>query len=211
MLHRRTIVCVLVLSLLVFPSLVLSKADFVSLFNGKDLTGWKVVGAGDWRAVDGELRGPGAGGGWLRSEAKYRDFVLRLEYRIEPGGNSGIFLRATDEGDPAFTGMEVQILDDYGKPPKKTGSGSIYAAVAPRVNASNPAGEWNRAQIACIGNMVTVWLNGRRIVRADLTDPKMNAEITRGPTFDKRAQTGYVGLQNYGVPVTFRNIELRKV
>src|SRR4051812_11679529 len=84
---------------------------FVSLFNGKDLTGWVVKGKKEgWKVQDGILHSDGAmGGDWIRSEKEYGDFIYKVDWKISKGGNSGVFIRVTDEGAPWQTGYEVQI------------------------------------------------------------------------------------------------------
>src|SRR5579862_8047356 len=87
-------------------------AGFTSLFNGKDLTGWKVMnGKMDvWGADNGLLFVDGRGGGWLMTEKEYDNFELRLEFKVPKMGNSGVALRSPLMGDPAYVGMEIQIL-----------------------------------------------------------------------------------------------------
>lgn len=185
-----------------------SAQGFVPLFNGVDLSGWQVMGAPSWSVKDGVIECSGEGGGWLRSDGQYRDFILRLEYKVSPGANSGIFVRAKLEGDPAFTGMEVQVLDDYGEQPDKHSNGSLYDAVAPAVNPSKPAGEWNQAEITCWGNQLTVYENGQRLYSVDLFDPALNAVQSEERKFPNRAPLGYVGMQNHGSKVWYRNIRI---
>jgi hypothetical protein len=88
----------------------------------------------------------------LISKARFRDFRLQAEYKVEAGSNSGLYLRGR---------YELQVLDDYGKPPAKTSHMAIYGWTAPLANASRPAGEWQMADIVLVGNRVTVRLNGR--------------------------------------------------
>lgn len=208
---------------------------FVSLFNGKDLTGWVVMGKKEqWVVEDGILKCLGGPGGWLRSEKEYTDFVLRLEFKNAPKTNSGVFLRATEKGNPAFTGMEIQILDDVGAKPSKTCCGAVYAAIAPAVVATKPPGEWNSYDITLKGMQLTVLLNGQLLYDVNLADPMLNEELAKAdeaqfkaavakaqkegkqpPTkpadtrFTSRAKSGYIGLQNHGQPVEFRNIRLK--
>jgi hypothetical protein len=181
---------------------------FAPLFNGRDLSGWRVMGSESWSAKEGELVCSGEGHGWIRTDALYRDFVLRLEYKVWKETNSGIFLRAKLEGDPAFTGMEVQVLEDYGEPPDKHSNGSLYDAVAPAVNPSKPIGEWNQVEITMWGNRLTVAENGRRLYSINLFDPALNAAQSEERKFPNRAQIGYIGLQDHGSPVAFRNIRI---
>ncbi len=173
---------------------------FESLFNGKDLKGWVVMGSESWKVEDGVIVCTGQGGGWLRSEKEYGDFVLRMEYRISKGGNSGIFLRASLQGNPAYTGMEVQILDDHGREPATWTTGAIYDVVAPKKNMSRPAGEWNQVEIICSGPWVIVWINGEEIVRVSMDE---------NPKLKGRLRKGFIGLQNHGNRVEFRNIRIK--
>ena len=104
------------------------------LFNGRDLAGWVPMLGGEWRVERGVLVGrngvdwttnPEKSGSWLRTAKEYSNFTLELEYAINTRGNSGVFLRSALEKNPAFTGHEVQILDDHGRAPAKYTSGSL--------------------------------------------------------------------------------------
>src|SRR5262249_7532140 len=152
-------------------------AGFESLFNGKDLTGWKVQPGGNmkvWGAENGLLYVNGSGGAWLMTEKEYGDFELRLEWKVPVKGNSGVGLRAPLQGDPAYQGMEIQILDDANyknlRPTQYTGS--IYDVVGPSKNVTKPAGESNQYVITAKGPKITVELNGTKIVDANLDDYK---------------------------------------
>ncbi len=183
------------------------RQGWILLFNGKDLSGLEAEGAKDSFSVDaeGNLACRGAGG-WIHSVKEYRDFRLTLEYKVSPGGNSGVFLRARKEGDPAFTGMEVQILDDAGKPPDTHSTGALYDEVRPDKNKSKPAGEWNAYDITCLGNELRVSLNGEQLyaINLDTTPDKHNQQAR----LSMRAATGFIGVQDHGSPVWFRNIKL---
>ncbi|MEX0928635.1 MAG: family 16 glycoside hydrolase [Balneolales bacterium] len=188
------------------------------LFNGEDLSGWERVGveAGAWYVEDGILytegRGDdwqmGAGGGWLSTEEMYENFRLELEYRIPEGGNSGIFLRAPREGDPAFQGLEIQLLDDYsadyaGLNPWQY-TGSIYDVKAPSKQVSRPAGEWQKMVIVADGPTIQVTLNGEKIINTNLVDHMNRIEAHPG----LKRRRGYIGLQNHNTRSEFRNIKL---
>src|SRR2546428_3730231 len=105
-------------------------AEFVPLFDGKTLSGWRLVGkTGDGYSVkDGVIYCARGGGGNLLSDKEYADFILRLEFKLEPGSNNGVGIRAPPEGDAAYLGMEIQILDDgapqyaHLRPPQYCGS-----------------------------------------------------------------------------------------
>jgi len=180
-----------------------AQAGAESLFDGKTLSGWVPMHGGTWEVENGVIIGhhgtnwttnPEKSGSWLRSEKEYGDFVLELEYAINAKGNSGIFVHSALEKNPAFTGHEIQILDDFGREPKKTTTGSLYDVVAPTKNQSRPAGEWNQVRIECRAQRIIVTLNGEQIV--DYTS-------------DRRTR-GYIGLQNHDhhAVVKFRNIKM---
>ncbi len=183
------------------------------LFNGKDLNGWKQVAARpeSWFIRDSLLVANPEGSGWLSTLYQYSDFVLEMQFRVPPGGNSGIFLRAPRIGDPAYSGIEIQILDDYAaqyadlKPWQYTGS--VYDISAPTVRNSRPAGEWQDITIQCIGPNLQVVLNGRIINDINLID-QMHREAVH-PGLKRRK--GFIGLQNHGSEVEFRNINITEI
>jgi hypothetical protein len=200
--------------LILLGVVTLSAADdppegFQSLFNGKDLAGWKVYGGkmDVWGAADGVLFVQGGGGGWLMTEKEYGDFELRLEYKLPKEGNSGVALRSPREGNPAYSGMEVQLIDDENwkglQPWQHTGS--IYEVAAAAKQANKPLGEWNRMRIVARGGKVMVELNGEKLVETDLNDHKDKAEKHPGIT---RA-AGHIGLQSYNYRVEFRKLLLK--
>jgi hypothetical protein len=185
--------------------------EFQPLFNGKDLTGWEQVGGrpGVWAVEDGLLVTRSGGGGWLSTRQQYDNFVLRLEYRMQPGGNSGVFMRAPREGNPWIAGMEIQLLDDRHptykslKPSQYTGS--IYGVVPPARHATKPAGEWNRIEITARGRHITVVVNGDKVVDANLADYPEAEKEHPGIKRDR----GYIGLQSHDERVEFRDLEIR--
>lgn len=188
-------------------------AEWVPLFNGQDLSGWKAVDGplSSWKVEDGLLYCSGGGGGWLSTDKQYANFEIELEFRVPSGGNSGVFLRAPRQGNPAFAGMEVQVLDDAAKEYEKLQPfqycGSLYGVAAPKIRVSKPAGEWQKMHITCAGRNVKVVLNGTPTVDADLDrHPEKEAEHP-GIKRDK----GYVGLQNHGTRLDYRNIRLREL
>lgn len=180
---------------------------FTSLFNGKDLKGWVVMGDPSWKVENGALLCGGGKGGWIRTEKEYESFVWRLEYRVmKEGGNSGMFIRATEKGNPAFTGMEVQILADHGKPPTFHSSSSLYGSVAPRKNMAKPAGEWNQIEIVCDKRRLAVTHNGEKVQDIDLDDKTL--PFQEKPVHE-RARKGFLGLQDHNDPVEFRNLRIK--
>lgn len=188
-------------------------SEWQSLFNGKDLSGWEVVEGepAAWQAQDGMLVCKGGDGGWIATKEQFGDFELELEFRVPEGGNSGVFLRAPREGNPAFVGMEIQVLDDHAEqyadlqPSQYTGSVYGVAAAQPRV--TKPAGQWQTLRIACDGREVKVVLNGTQVVSTNLDD---HQDKVKGHPGIART-TGYLGLQNHGSGVEYRNLRLREL
>ena len=151
-------------------------AGFVALFNGKDLTGWKATGNPKvWGVEKGVIYVEKGGGGWLLTEKEFGDFDLRLEYKMSKGANSGVALRTPTKGDPAYVGMEIQLIDDEGWPGKLADyqhTGSIYDVVPSSSRNNKPIGQWNKMHIVCKGSFVKVEVNGKTVVDANLEDSK---------------------------------------
>ncbi|MEX0600123.1 MAG: DUF1080 domain-containing protein, partial [Rhodothermales bacterium] len=155
---------------------------------------------------------------YLWTKEKYGDFVLEYEFKTVEESNSGVFIRTADRDDPVYTGMEVQVNNSYGQEMTKTGTtGTLYDLLVPEVNAVNPPGEWNRARVIAADNQIVVELNGRRILGADLdqwTETGVNPDGTENkfhePLKDFERE-GYIGLQDHGRPVEYRNIRVMRL
>ncbi len=191
---------------------------FTVLFNGKDLSGWTSV-TGNWKAQNGELvlnnrDNVMKSSSYLFTKQTYGDFVLELDYKLPLGpvgakgksANSGVFIRVADKADPVQTGIEVQVTN--------TSGGSIYDLVRAKLNM-NKSGEWNHYRITCRGSLITVELNGKETASADLnewTTARKNPDGTPNkfhrPLKDF-ARRGYIGFQDHGTPVSFRNIRVK--
>jgi hypothetical protein len=187
---------------------------FTPLFNGKNLDGWTLVGKhGPGYVVEnGEIVCPADGGGNLFTSAEYSNFVLRFEFRLHEGSNNGIGIRAPLEGDAAYVGMEIQILDhdapEYAgklKPAQK--HGSIYDVVPAKTGFLKPTGEWNSEEIEANGRRIKVTLNGHVIVDANLDDVKDPEVLKRHPGLQRT--TGHIGLLGHNSPVEFRNLRVK--
>jgi HEAT repeat protein len=188
---------------------------FTPLFNGRDLEGWTGQAA-SYAAEDGKIVvHPERGGGNLYTRKEYEDFVLRFEFKLTPAANNGLGIRAPLEGDAAYVGMEIQILEDgspvyWGLHPYQY-HGSIYGVVPARRGVLRPVGLWNREEVTVKGRHVTVVVNGTTVVDADLD------QASAGGTMDgkdhpglKRA-SGHVGFLGHGSIVEFRNIRIREI
>lgn len=197
------------------PATAASAADeegFVKLFDGKTLDGWIGATKG-YQVVDGVLVCPKTGGGNLYTAKEYADFVFRFEFKLTPGANNGLGIRAPTTGDAAYTGMELQILDDtapqYKNLQKYQYHGSIYGIVAAERGHLKPVGEWNSQEVTAKGRRITVKLNDKVIVDADLD------EATKDGTVDKKNHpglkntSGHIGFLGHGTQVEFRNIRIK--
>ena len=203
----------LALLVLIGSATFAAEPGFTSLFNGKNLDGWTLVkptGTG-YIVENGILICPEDGGGNLLTEKDYDNFILRLDFKLSPGGNNGVGIRAPLAGDIAYSGMEIQILD-HDHPKYKDlkpwqRHGSVYNLVPAKADALKPAGEWNQEEIAVDGKRIKVTLNGKLITDADLstvTDPEV---LKKHPGIHRT--TGRVGFLGHGTRVEFRNIRLK--
>ena len=173
------------------------KDGFTSLFNGKDIAGWhnRDEGRTPWTAQYGMLV-MGKRGANLITDEKFRDFVIRYEYMIPKGGNSGLYLRGR---------YEIQVLDDTGKTePDIHSDGSIYGKIAPVKLASKAPGEWNTVEAKIVGTNVTVILNGVKIIDNQPIDG-----ATGGALDDKVNEPGPIMVQGDHSPVAYRNIRIK--
>jgi hypothetical protein len=188
-----------------------SRSDVDLLATG--LVGWQQIGGqpGAWCFADGVLWVEGKDGGWLATSRPYGNFGLSLEFRVSPGGDSGVYLRAPLAGDPACAGVEIQIADDYARrsSPREPWqyTGSIYGVQAPSDRVSWEAGRWQEMVIIAEGLRIRVGLNGKKIVDTDLT--YYAHLVDTHPGLARRA--GYIGLQSDGSRVEFRNLTIREL
>ena len=196
-----------------------AKDGSVELFNGRDLAGWQP--ATNWAVEGGVLTLKNRtdrqehNDNYLWTQRTYGDFVLDLDFKVEAGVNSGVFLRTSDIKDPVQTGIEIQVASlAQGRPLTRGSAGGIYDLVAPRVNALIADG-WNHYTITCKGPNIAVLLNGQLVSEANLelwTESRKNPDgspnkFTRA--MKDFARTGYIGLQDHGTPVWYRNIRIK--
>lgn len=213
-----------------------SKDDgFVSIFDGKTTTGWRgynktTFPEQGWEVVDGTLHciesgtGEAGNGGDIIYDTKLSNFELSLEWKLSEGGNSGIFILAQEiPGEPIYkSSPEMQILDNERHPDAQLGTdgnrkaGSLYDLIPAKPQNTKPAGEWNQAGILVYQGTVVFKQNGENVVEFHLwTDDwkKMveNSKFKDWEWFVNTAKEGYIGLQDHGNDVWFRNIKLKKL
>ncbi len=193
------------------PAPDLSKVKYgkpIKLFNGKDLTGWRLINPKDkngWSVKDGVLvndpvqkKGrPHIRYGNLRTDQEFEDFNLKLQVNVPKGSNSGIYLRGI---------YEVQVYDSYGKPLDSHHMGAIYSRITPTVAAEKPAGEWQDLDITLCDRHVTVILNGKKII-----DNQPLLGVTGGALTADEFSPGPIFLQGDHGKVLYRNIVLTPI
>lgn len=192
------------------------------LFDGRTTDGWRAFRKDSmpsgWRVVDGTLTRV-APAGDIVTEETFADFELTLEWRVEEGGNSGIFYRATEEaGEIWECAPEMQVLDDArhgdGQSPL-TSAGALYGLYPATPGIVKPAGEWNRVRIVADGPRVEHWLNGVKVVEAEIGSPDWEVRVAESKFADlpgfATAMRGHVGLQDHGDRVAFREIKIREL
>lgn len=212
----KNAICVAAATLLFLPSLTAaSQRGFVSLFDGKTLKGWTLVGGvGPGYVVkDGLLVCPKDGGGNLFTEQEYSNFVFRFEFRTEPAGNNGVGIRAPLEGDAAYVGMEIQILDNEAPQYKNLRPaqyhGSVYDVIPAKRGYLKKAGEWNEEEILAQGRHIKVTLNGTVILDADLDSVKDPEVLKKHPGLARTR--GHIGFLGHHSLVEFRNIGIKEL
>jgi hypothetical protein len=197
--------------------LLAAEPGFRMLFDGKSLDGWTLYEKKDGRGYiveNGAIVCPSDGGGNLYTKDQFANFILRLEFRMDPGGNNGIGIRAPLTGDAAYEGMELQILDHnherYAPRIKPTQRhGAVYDVIPPIAENLKPAGEWNVQEVHAEGPRIRVTLNGKLITDADLSTVTDPAVLAKHPGL-KRA-SGHIGFLGHGTRVEFRNIRIREL
>jgi hypothetical protein len=193
-----SLIILLTCCLILGQSAQAKKRGWISLFNGKDLTGW-------------HLRNPAGVNGWkiqnrvyintppstdIQTDSDYYDFQLHVEFKVSEGdGNSGVYMRDR---------YEVQIFNSYGKPLVDSGCGALYRRIAPAINASKPPGVWQTYDITFIGKHLIVIQNGQKIL--DIADV---GPMGTGASSNRPDAPGPLRLQGDHDGLSFRNIRIR--
>ncbi len=198
------------------------EAGWRLLFDGRSLDGWRRYDGGPmtggWVVEDGTLAHV-RGGRSIVTDDLFGNFELTLEWKVEPGGNSGVFYRAAPGSEEIFhSAPEFQVLDDAGHADGRsplTSAGANYGLHGVPPGAARPAGEWNRARILVRDAHVEHWLNGVKVVEYELGSDEWKAKVAASkfaewPAYGQAAR-GHVGLQDHGDRVWFRNVKVREI
>ena len=221
--NRKLWLCGLILiTTFLNASSLLADGKWIFLFDGKSKDAWRgyqrkdfpekgwVIDQGAFKTIAGGEQVD------LVTKQKFRNFELELEWKVSPGGNGGIFYRASEEDKEIWhSAPEIQVLDDDkhgdGKNPK-TSAGSLYALVAPTGKNLRPVGEFNHFRLVLRGNHGEHWLNGVKVVEYELDSPKLRELIAQSKFKDMTRfamlSEGHIGIQHHGQEVWYRNIRV---
>ena len=179
--------------------------EAVSLFNGKDLAGWKNA---NYVVEDGVLV---CQGGNLVTEKQYTNYIFEFDFLLPPGGNNGLGIHYPGSGDAAYSGMELQILDNshprYAKLKDYQFHGSLYTLQAAKRGHLKPVGEWNYEKVTVDGPLVKVELNGVVILNANLDELNKQKPKHKGA----QRRSGHICFCGHGAPVKFKNITIKEL
>jgi hypothetical protein len=211
------------------------KAGWVLLFNGKDFKGWRqcngtampvnwIIDDNAMKVFTGEGKQPGSGanGDIVFGEKKFKNFELSIDWKASKMANSGIFYNVREvPGQPIYyAAPEVQVLDNVDATDNKIPShmaGSLYDMIAADPKTVHPAGQWNTIVIRVKDGKVTHTQNGVKVVEYTLWTPEWDAAVAKSKfkTFpgwtEGISKEGFIGLQDHGYPVWFRNIKIREL
>lgn len=190
-----------------------SEDGFVSIFNGQDLTGW-MGPVENYEVRDGAIVCKPGKGGTIHTQEEYDDFVVRVEFKLPPGGNNGLAIRYPGSGDTAYVGMcELQVLDSehpkYANLDDRQFHGSAYGMAAARRGYLRPTGEWNFQEVMVEGSRIKVELNGNVILDADLA--QVTEFMGNRPHSGKDRRRGHFGFAGHSDPVEFRNVRIKQL
>lgn len=200
------------------PPAATPQAAFIPLFNGKDLSGWTGSRGGPPQgyAVENGAIVCLADGRNLYTAGEYGDFILRFRFQLTPGANNGIGVRTPNEGDAAYEGLEIQVLDNTaeqwaGLKPWQF-HGSVYGiAAASRRDALKPVGEWNDEEIEIRGRRVKVTLNGIVLVDVDLDEATKGGTLSGQPHPGLKRSRGHICFCGHGDRVAYKDLEIREL
>lgn len=187
--------------------------EFVDLFNGKDFANWGAAGKAEqagYKVKDGTITSTRKCR-VLKTEKQYSNYVLHFEFKLTPGANNGLGIHYPGQGDAAYTGMEIQILDNthpkYANLKDFQFHGGLYTLVAAKKGHLKPVGEWNKEVVTIDGAKVKVELNGTVIMEANLDDINKAKPKHQGA----KRREGHIAFCGHGDIVSFKNIKIKEL
>jgi len=192
-----------------------AEEGFVTLFNGKDLDGW-VGNKLSYKAKNGTIvvdpEADGSGGNLYTSE-EYSDFIFRFEFQLTPGANNGLGIHAPLDGDAAYVGKELQILDNtaekYANLKPYQYHGSVYGIIPAKRGYLKPVGEWNEEEVIVRGSKIKIILNGTTIVDGDFLEASKDGTMDGLEHPGLQRKSGHIGFLGHGAVLSFRNIRIK--
>ena len=192
------------------------KEGFEVLFDGTNLDKWTSSPAYEineegvlWSNPDAKF------GKNIYTKEQYGDFVYRFDFKLTPGANNGIGIRTPMEGDAAYLGYEIQVLDDNAEIYKDLKPyqyhGSVYGIIAAKRGALKPIGEWNEEEIRIQGSKIKVTLNGKVILDGDIKEATKNGTVDKKDHPGLKQKAGHIGFLGHGSEVFFKNIRIKKL
>jgi len=211
---QRTLAPIALATILFAAAAHAEDEGFQPIFDGKSLSGWEGETGGYFVEDEAIVCDPKKGG-FLYTDKEYANFVLRFEFKLQPGSNNGLGIRTPRGANPAYAGMELQVLDNtakqYANLQPYQYHGSVYGVAPAERGHLKPVGEWNKQEVTVNGRRVKVVLNGETIVDVDLD------EVSKGGTIDGRNhpglknEKGYICFCGHGARVEFRKLMLKEL
>jgi len=193
------------------------EGGFTSLFDGRTLSGW-VGNKSSYLVKDGMIviEPQGGDGGNLYTEKEYGNFILRFEFQLTPGANNGLGIHAPLEGDAAYVGKELQILDNEAEKYATTLEayqyhGSVYGVIAAKRGYLRPTGAWNQQEVRVQHPYITVVLNGEVILEGNYLEASKNGTLDKREHPGLQRSRGHIGFLGHGDVVRFRNIKIKEL
>lgn len=198
------------------PSSNLS-GQYVNLFNGKNLDGW-IGNKQSYKAKNGIIEvdpKEGGSGGNLFTEKEYDNFIFTFEFKLTPGANNGLGIHAPLEGDAAYLGKELQILDNTADKFANLKSyqyhGSVYGVIPAKRGYLKPVGEWNEQIVEVKDSHIKITLNGTTIVDGDYIEASQNGTIDGKDHPGLNRRKGHIGFLGHGDVLYFRDIRILEI
>lgn len=191
-------------------------SEFTPLFNGKNLDGW-IGNKSAYLVENGTITvdPKGGGGGNLFTEKEYSNFILRFEFLLTPGANNGLGIHAPLEGDAAYVGKEIQILDNeaekYANLEDYQFHGSVYGVMPAKRGYLKAPGEWNQQEVMVEHPRIKVILNGTVILEGDYLEASKNGTMDKKNHPGLQRSTGHIGFLGHGDVLQFRNIRIKEL